>query len=88
LFDDGDRRWPNKHPLAHIALKVAFSLDTTIILATIIVQLDSHPVPGSEMRLTYIANRRQTAVGELDNLANLKLLKHDVQLIEGTSLWI
>jgi hypothetical protein len=60
-------------------------LDAAIILATLVLQLDSHPVSDREMGLSYIPNRGQPAIGELDDLANKKLVRHDAQLTDEAS---
>jgi hypothetical protein len=88
LLDDGDRCWPHEHPPPHLTVEIALPLNTAIILAALIVQLNSNPVARREVRLSEVPNRCGAAIGQLDGLAKLKLVRHVAQVIEEAPPWI
>lgn len=65
---------PHKHPPPHIAVKVAFSLHTAIVLPRVIFELDTNPFAGCKVREANIADDADSAVGELHGLADSEIL--------------
>lgn len=65
---------PHEHPPPHIAVEVAFPLHTAIVLPRIVFELDADPFAGCEVREANIADDADSAVCELDGLADSEVL--------------
>lgn len=68
LLDHGDGGGPYKHAIAHGTVKVALALDTAVILAVAIVQLDANPDARGEGGVADEAHDGIATVGEANDL--------------------
>ena len=69
MSEHGDCDGPHKHAVSHFTIEVALSLDTSIVFAGSVIELDADPVPLGEVWLADIANVAGAAVAQLNSLS-------------------
>ncbi len=70
--------------MAHGAVEVALALHTAIVLAAVILELDTDPVAGREQRLANEADGAVAAIAQPDGLPGRKL-RHSAACV--SDLW-
>lgn len=73
LGHDGDGGGAHKHAIAGLAVKVLLALDTAVVLAGAVVQLDADPDARGKVRVADEADDGVAAVGEPDGLARYQV---------------
>lgn len=72
-LEDGDCCRPDKHAPAGRAVEVSLALDSAVILARVVIELDADPVAHGEMGLADEADDSITAVAQPNVLSNCYL---------------
>jgi hypothetical protein len=78
LCEDGGHHGLDKHAIAHGTIKITLSLDATIVLARLLLQLDAYPLADLKVRIACEADNAFAAIVELDSLPRLKIRHYDM----------